>query len=270
MNPPVTLTVAGSDSSAGAGIQADLKAFAANGTYGVCAVTAIVAESPGSVLSIEAVAPDLLGKQLAAVSARHLPAAAKTGMLATASHVEVTADFFLRNPSVALVVDPVYRASAGPHLLDEHGFAFLKGHLLPAARLVTPNVAEAEFLLDTSITTRAEFESAPRRIAESFGCDALVTGGRFHGETVVTDAAWIDGDATLFSRQLLPVPDLHGTGCTLSAAIAARLASGEDLESAIRLARDYLFEAMRNHFSWGDADADAALNHFPTGIRVAE
>lgn len=270
MNPPFVLTIAGSDPSAGAGIQADLKTFAANGVHGLTAVTAVTAQSPGEFDALQAVDPALLDSQLARLVSLGPIAAAKTGLLATAANVEVCADFFSRRPGLPLVVDPVLRASAGATLLDKNGQKLLQERLLGLATLITPNLPEAETLLGKTLDTREAFESAPREIAERYGCDTLVKGGHFLGTTQVTDAAWIDGQTLLFSRNRLEAPDLHGTGCTLSAAIAARLALGEDLESAIRLARDYLHAAIREHHAWGESGGEAALNHFPNWTRIPE
>ncbi len=270
LNPPITLTIAGSDSSAGAGIQADLKTFSALGAYGVNAVTAVVAEVPGEVSQIQAVDPGLLDQQLNTLESKYPLGAAKTGMLATAENVEVVADFFRRNPEIHLVVDPVFHATAGAALLDNAGIELVKEKLLPSATLITPNIAEAESLLAHKIDSRDSFESAPRELAEKYGCEVLVKGGRFFDDDTIRDAAWLDGQLILFSRKRLEVPDIHGTGCTLSAAIAASLAFGEPLENAIRIGRDYLYEAIRQYFQWGKSDRDAALNHFPNGIRVPE
>jgi len=266
-SPPVVLTIAGSDSSAGAGIQADLKTFAALGVYGVNAVTAIVAEVPGEVAAISAVNTTLLVDQLKRVRSAFSLGAAKTGMLANGDLVGVVADFFEANRGIPLVIDPVIRAGAGSTLLDAEGLELMKERLFPLARLVTPNLPEAETLLGGQIRDAAALALAPRQLHERYGCDFLVKGGHFSGGDEVTDYAWIAGKAVIFSRPRLAVPDVHGTGCTLSAAISAQLAHGHDLPDAITRATTYLAAALAQHHRWtvGNRTIEA-LNHFPDGV----
>lgn len=267
--PPIALTIAGSDSSAGAGLQADLKAFAAHGVYGVCAVTAIVAEAPGSVTRIEALDAPLLSAQMERVASAFPIAAIKTGMLANADLVAEVASFVRSHPAIPLVIDPVLRAGAGAPLLDEGGLAVLQQELLPLARLVSPNRPEAEALLGTPIRSTADFAAAPRRIHERYGCDVLLKAGHFSDENreIISDHAWISGEALLFSRPRLRVPDVHGTGCTLSAAITARLARGESLASSIEGATRYLASCLAGHHHWdGPGGGIEALNAFPDGV----
>lgn len=266
--PPVALAIAASDSSAGAGLQADLKTFAAHGVHGVCAVTAIVAEVPGAVSRIDAVDPTLLDAQLNGVESAFPLRAMKTGMLANEALVAVVVDFVRVHPGLPLVVDPVIRAGAGVPLLDEAGVERMKSDLLPLARLVTPNLPEAERLLGCAIRSAEDFASAPRQLHERYGCDALLKAGHFDssGDTI-TDHAWIDGESHLFSRPRLAVPDVHGTGCALSAAIAARLARGEDLVAAIGGATRYLAASLAQHHRWeGRRGGIEALNAFPDGV----
>lgn len=267
--PPIALTIAGSDSSAGAGLQADLKTFAAHGVYGTCAVTAIVAEAPGSVARIEAVEPTLLSSQLERVVSAFPISAMKTGMLATAALVAEVAAFVRSHPAIPLVIDPVLRAGAGASLLDEDGLALLQRELLPVARLVTPNLPEAEVLLNAPIRSAADFAAAPRRIHERHGCDVLLKAGHVsdgNGE-IISDHAWISGEAFVFSRPRLRVPDVHGTGCALSAAITARLAWGKSLASSIEGATRYLASCLAGHHHWeGPGGGIEALNAFPDGV----
>ena len=266
---PVALTIAGSDSSSGAGIQADLKTFAAHEVYGVNAVTAIVAEVPGEVRQYQVSDPTLLAHQLNSVASSFPIVAAKTGMLATAAHVDVVVAFFRNNPDIALVVDPVIRATAGDiPLLDDEGVEILKNELLPLANLVTPNIPEAEFLLGKKLKTPDDFQSAGDEIFARFFCDSLIKGGHACSASSrkITDYIWLEGeDPRAMSRPRLAVPDLHGTGCTLSAAVAANLAKGLSHFAAIRDASVYLFHAMENHYEWEEPTPIAALNHFPNG-----
>lgn len=267
-SPPIALTIAGSDSSAGAGLQADLKTFAAHGVHGVCAVTAIVAEVPGSVARIEALDQTLLNAQLKSVQSTFPLSAVKTGMLATEGLVSAVIDFAKAHPHLPLIVDPVIRAGAGPALLDEAGLARMMSGLLPLARLITPNLPEAEILLGSPIRSADDFAAAPRRIHKRYGCDVLLKAGHFAsvGDTI-TDHAWIDGKACLFSRPRLSVPDVHGTGCTLSAAITARIARGEELVTAIDGATRYLAASLAQHLRWeGPGGRIEALNAFPDGV----
>lgn len=188
-------------------------------------------------------------------------------MLAKGGLVEVVADFFAAHRGIALVIDPVLRASAGTPLLDDEGLEQMKTRLFPFASLVTPNLAEAEILLDEPIRDGAALALAPRRLHQRYGCDFLVKGGHFHDGDAVTDHAWIAGEAHVFSRPRLAVPDVHGTGCTLSAAIAAQVALGRDLPGAISRAADYLAAALARHHRWtvGRRTIEA-LNHFPDGV----
>jgi hydroxymethylpyrimidine kinase/phosphomethylpyrimidine kinase len=267
--PPVVLSIAGSDSSAGAGIQADLKSFAAHGVYGVCAVTAVVAEVPGSVAAIEPVTADTLRLQLDQLAGTFPLAAAKTGMLVGVPQLEMVCSFLKEHPRLPLVVDPVYRASAGKELLSDSAWDLAKLALFSRATLLTPNLAEAERLLLTRLTTEADLELAPRRIAETFGCAVLLKGGHVPGEAgdTIYDRAWIAGEGFTFPHPRLDIPDIHGTGCTLSAAIAARLALGQALPEAIARAIAYLGAALAQHHRWnGGRGAIPALNHFPDNV----
>lgn len=264
----MVLTIAGSDSSAGAGLQADLKTFAAHGVYGVCAVTAIVAEVPGDVARISPVDPTLFGLQLNRVKSAFPLRGVKTGMLHTAEVVEEIVAFCRENPDLPLVVDPVIRSGSGTPLLDDQGFEILRRELLPLARLITPNLPEAEALLGHPIAGAGAFAEAPRQIHERYGCDVLLKAGHLKSSgTAITDLAWIDGRPHEFTRPRLEVPDVHGTGCTLSAAILARLVLGASLAEAISGATAYLAAALDQHHVWMGANGPVvALNHFPDAV----
>lgn len=265
-SPPIALTVAGSDSSAGAGVQADLKAFAAHGVYGLNAVTAVVAETPGHVALASPVKPTLLEFQLKGLVSSFPISCVKTGMLATAAHVLALDAFLEQAEGVPLVVDPVFFASAGTELLDPAGIAELRERILPRATLITPNIPEAEHLLGKELASEKERSSAVRVLHEEFGCDVLLKGGHAAGPDEITDYAWIDGERLAISHRRLDVPDLHGTGCTLSAAIAARIARGEPLLSAVEGGIGYLQLCLEHHFHWPDPAATGALNHVPDGV----
>ena len=267
LTPPVALTIAGSDSSSGAGMQADLKTFAAHRVYGVNALTATVAEVPGEVARFDATDSTLLGHQLNSVSSHFPISAAKTGMLANAANVLVTAAFAQANAAIPLVVDPVIFATADSQLLSDDGVEKMKSDLLPVARLATPNLPEAEALLGSAIRDAAALAKAPRQLFERYGCDFLVKGGHLASGEVITDFAWIEGSAVAFPHPRIDVADTHGTGCTLSAAITARLALGESLEEAVRSGIEYLGRCLAAQFSWpGSRGPITALNHFPDGV----
>lgn len=266
-SPPFALTIAGSDCSAGAGIQADLKTFAAHGVYGLSAITAIVAESPGTVTAASPVDPTLLGQQLNRVMSFIQPCLVsgfciKIGMLGNAELVRVVIDFLQENPDFPVVIDPVIRASAGAELLSPDGIELLKSGLLPLATLVTPNLPEAEILLGEQLSPR----EAAREITERFGCSTLVKGGHAATEESVVDFAHIDGKSFAFPHPRLDVPDLHGTGCTLSSAIAARIAIGDGLSNAVEKGIAYLIATMSQHLHWTGSDKTRALNHFPDDV----
>ncbi|MEO0415810.1 MAG: hydroxymethylpyrimidine/phosphomethylpyrimidine kinase [Verrucomicrobiota bacterium] len=238
---PVVLTIAGSDCSAGAGIQADLATFQRCGVYGVSAVTAVVAQRPGHVAASKAVDPELLAAQLDEVAQAFPLAAAKTGMLASAENVQVVADFFEQHADIPLVIDPVFKATAGASLLPDSAVDLMKQSLFPRAQLVTPNLPEFD------------------RLGSDLKTNVLVKGGHASGDQI-TDKAFIDGEEYRFTRQRLKVPDLHGTGCTLSAAIAAALGMGMELIDAIDFGIDDLTHVMEHFHQWGDTAALGRLS----------
>ena len=190
-------------------------------------------------------------------------------MLVNGDLVGVVVDFFEANRGILLVIDPVIRAGAGTVLLDAKGLELMKARLFPLARLVTPNLPEAETLLGGPIRDAAALALAPRQLHEHYGCDFLVKGGHVSSGDEVTDYAWIAGETLVFSRPRLVVPDVHGTGCTLSAAIAAQLAHGRDMTGAILRATAYLAATLAQHHRWtvGDRTIEA-LNHFPDGVEL--
>ena len=264
-SPPVALTIAGSDSSAGAGIQADLKTFAAHGVYGVNAITAIVAEAPGSVSQIQPTDPSLLTAQLGHVSTSFPISAIKTGMLATGENVVAVARFIEANPAIPVVVDPVMRATAGEALLDESGRDRLGEDLIPLATLITPNLPEVAALLEKCEDSIMPAEAA-LQLFETFGSSFLVKGGHTTGENTIVDYACIGGNVIELPHERLAVADIHGTGCALSSSIASRLALGQPLLEAISGAVSYLTSALAAHFSWPQSGGSEALNHLPNSV----
>ena len=248
---PVALTIAGSDCSGGAGIQADCRTFERLGIFPTTAVTAIVAQSPGNVREFEIVSPQIFRVQLEEIGKTFPLAAAKTGMLGNGDILRATADFFRENREIPLVVDPVVKASAGVDLIDDESLELAKDELFPRATLVTPNRMEAESILGNSIRSRADFEKAAESINSRFGCAVLLKGGHFEPEKgEVMDVLCVEGESGIFRSPRLAVPDLHGTGCVLSAAIAAGLAKKMPLVEAVREARKNLRKWMENHHGW--------------------
>ncbi|HEX5068984.1 MAG TPA: bifunctional hydroxymethylpyrimidine kinase/phosphomethylpyrimidine kinase [Vicinamibacterales bacterium] len=238
------LTIAGSDSSGGAGIQADLKTFAAHGVFGMSAITAVTAQNTQTVTRVLALSPDMVTAQIEAVIADITPDAIKIGMLANAGIAEAVALALRRYRLSNVVLDTVMIAKGGARLLDEdEAIDVLKERLLPLAAVVTPNVPEAEALTGMTIETVNDLERAARSLIEMGARAALVKGGHLEGPAI---------DVVHDGRQMIRLESprigtrhTHGTGCTLSSAIAARLALGDDLEAACRAAKTYVTEAIR-------------------------
>lgn len=257
--PPVALTIAGSDSSAGAGIQADLKTFAAHDVYGLCAVTCVVAETPGRVVSVAPIAAQNVREQIEVLLANFPVAAAKTGLLHTAEIVSIVAAA-LRLRKIPLVVDPVIIATSGDPLLRADAVARYETELFPLAALVTPNMAEAGHLLGRPIGTLADMREAGEALTRKYSTTVLLKGGHLRGERAV-DLLFSPEGIREFDAPFIPHVATHGTGCTYSAAITAQLATGERLGDAIAKAKRYVTRAIEHHFAWGNGVN--ALNHRP-------
>lgn len=241
---PSVLTIAGSDSSAGAGIQADLKTLAALGVYGTCAITAVTAQNTLGVTAVHEVPPAVVAAQIDAVVTDIRPQAVKTGMLASAAIVEVVAERVRQHRLPHLVVDPVMVSKSGAQLLRENAVSLLRSLLLPLAELVTPNLPEAEALTGRSVATEDETRRAAREIVALGPRAVVIKGGHRPGE-IVTDLFY-DGEAFLeFSAPRVHTRSTHGTGCTFASAIAAYLAQGHPLPEAVGRAKEYLTEALR-------------------------
>ena len=245
----VVLTVAGSDSGGGAGIQADLRTFAAHGVHGTSAITAVTAQNSVAVLDWVALEPRMVVAQMEAVASDMDVAAVKTGMLATAAIVSAVAGAIERLRLPLVVVDPVMVAKSGDRLLDRDAETAYRERLLPLATVVTPNLPEAEALLGRPVRTLVEMREAARALRAMGPRAVVVKGGHLEGDAV--DVFW-DGERV----EDLPAPRIdtrntHGTGCTYSAAIAARLALGEPPLDAVRGAKAYLTEAIRGSYAVG-------------------
>ena len=241
---PVTLTIAGSDSGGGAGIQADLKTFASLGVHGTSAITCITAQNPEGVRGIQACSVEIVRCQIEAVFDELPPAAVKTGMLYAAPIIRVVAEFFHRHQRVPLVVDPVMVSTSGAQLLKPVAVKTLCAELLPLATLVTPNLDEAEILVGEKLTSVTDLRAAARELHRRFGCAALVKGGHLRGLKEAVDIFYDGRQELLLSAPFIRGVSTHGTGCTYSAAIAGRLARGCSLPRAVQQAKEYITQAI--------------------------
>jgi hydroxymethylpyrimidine kinase/phosphomethylpyrimidine kinase len=247
---PIALSIAGSDSGGGAGIQADLKVFEAFRVHGVVAITCITAQNPRAVLRVQPVAVSTLEAQIEAVCDALPPGCVKTGMLFSKRLIDVVADALVsRLRGIPVVVDPVMVATSGARLLQAGAFRVLCDRVLPLASLVTPNLAEAEWLVGGAIRDEEGMSHAARLLHQRFGCAALVKGGHLAGNSLATDFLFDGRNEFLFSTPRIAGVATHGTGCAYSAAIAACLARGEALARAIGLAKDFIAGAIRYHRS---------------------
>ena len=262
MTPPYlrrAITIAGSDSSAGAGIQADLKTFAALEVYGVSAITAVTAQNTLGVIAIAPLPADIVAAQIEAVGGDIELHATKIGMLATAAIVEAVMATIdeLELPNV--VVDPVLVSTSGEVLLDGDGVEVMKAELLPRALVVTPNIPEAEVLSGCQIQSQEDLQEAARRIHDLGPSAVIIKGGHAKGNQVV-DVLY-DGDVFLEMRtDRVPASHIHGTGCTFASAVAGYLALGLPLDEAARRAQSYVAGAIRHAFSVGQGQH--FLDHF--------
>ena len=246
----IAMTIAGSDPSAGAGIQADLKTFAAFGVYGISAVTAITSQSTTRVSNCAVVDTEHVRSQIEQLFEDCAVSAVKTGMLANADIVGVVADALSRARQSNVVVDPVIAASSGRTLLTPDGVSVLKTRLLPLATVVTPNVAEAAELSGTAVRSRDTAREAAHRIASLGPRGVLITGGHMEGPEAV-DLLLYEGRFTEFAAPRTAGADVHGTGCTLASAIAAGLALGDDVPTAVRQAKQYVTAAIEHAIAVG-------------------
>lgn len=248
---PVALTIAGSDSGGGAGLQADLKTFAACGVHGTTVVTAVTAQNPHAILAVASCPPRLLAQQLDAVFSELPPAAVKTGLLVNARQIRVIAEILARHPRIPLVVDPVMVATSGRRLLATSALRTLCQTLLPRATLLTPNLAEAAILAGRTIRNLDEMCTAAREIYTRFGCAVLVKGGHLTGRSEATDCLFDGTKVWLLPSRRISGVTTHGTGCTLSAAICAGLARGESLPKAVQQGKKFVTRAIRQSYRCG-------------------
>ena len=251
------LTIAGSDSSGGAGIQADIKTMTANGVYAMSAVTALTAQNTQGVYAIAETTPQMFLQQLDAVFNDIFPDAVKTGMLFSAALIEATAERLSYYGAHNVVVDPVMVATSGTRLISENAVTALKEKILPIADVVTPNIPEAEVLSGMRIADKYEMEQAAKGIYERYGCAVLLKGG--HSINDANDLLYKSGKMTWFEGVRISNPNTHGTGCTLSSAIASNLAKGYTLKDSIKLAKEYICGALSAMLDLGKGSGP--LNH---------
>ncbi|PYM49214.1 MAG: bifunctional hydroxymethylpyrimidine kinase/phosphomethylpyrimidine kinase [Candidatus Rokuibacteriota bacterium] len=260
MSIPKALTIAGSDSGGGAGIQADLKTFSAYRVFGLSVITAVTAQNSVGVQGVENLAPAFVARQLRSVLEDFGVDAAKCGMLSVAPIIEAVAGALAEHPIDKLVVDPVMVAKSGDSLLQPDAVEALIRHILPLALVVTPNLPEAEVLSGMTVANREEMEEAARRIGKLGARHVLVKGGHLKGDAV--DILWNGREVTAFQVPRVESSNTHGTGCTFSAAIAAGLAKGRPLGEAVREAKAYVTKAIREGFALGRGVGQ--LRHFLT------
>ncbi len=271
MTPTVALTIAGSDSGGGAGIQADLKTFAAHGVYGTCAVTAVTAQHTAAVLQVVTLEPDAVLAQVHAVLADLPPAAVKTGMLATPAIVRAVGDLAARQLLPCLVVDPVLVSTSGHELMEPGGVEAYRELLLPYAEVATPNLREAALLAGcdvedlADVETLAEVAEALRQLGTGM---VVVKGGHLPGDVSADVVAGPGGVVVLDSPRVETRND-HGTGCSLSAAIAAQLALGSSPQRAVERAKDYVHRALRGAAGWQLGQGHGPIDHFGWSERAA-
>ena len=236
------LSIAGSDSSGGAGIQADIKTMSAHGVFAMTAVTALTAQNTTGVTDIMETTPAFLAAQLDAVFTDIYPDAVKIGMVSSAELIAVIAEKLTEYGAKHTVVDPVMVATSGAPLLRPDAVEALRTKLLPLAEVATPNIPEAEILANMTIASPEDMEAAAKIISDRYGCAVLCKGG--HDLNDANDLLWKDGTARWFRGRRIDNPNTHGTGCTLSSAIASNLARGMDLETAVDRAKAYISGAL--------------------------
>ncbi|GHT65136.1 hydroxymethylpyrimidine/phosphomethylpyrimidine kinase [Bacteroidia bacterium] len=259
---PAALTIAGSDSGGGAGIQADLKTFSALGVYGTSAITAVTAQNTQEVRAIETLSPTIIRQQVEAVLDDITVDAVKTGMLPTPEIIETVASLIDQYHIKNVIVDPVMVATSGARLADSGIAEAFRKHLFKRALLITPNIPEAEALSGITIQTEADFQKAADIMMEQ-GCRAvLIKGGHFTGDRV-TDILFgpEKGESAVMLSSRIESSNLHGTGCTFSSAIAANIALGWDLANAVRRAKTYIFLAIKNGSGFTTGKGYGPVNH---------
>ena len=256
---PVALAIAGSDSGGGAGIQADLKTFAALCVHGTSVITCLTAQNPRRVIAVEPCSSDIVRQQIEAVFEELRPAAVKTGMLYSAEIIRVVVDGFKNKQGIPLVVDPVMVSTSGAVLLKPSAAKTLQSQLLPLATLITPNLDETEILTGHKIASVEDMRQAARELQTQLGCAVLVKGGHLRGVRDAVDIFFDGRTELLLNAPFVRGVSTHGTGCTYSAAIAAALALGHDLPRAVEIGKYHVTAAISRSYRVGK---HFALGHF--------
>ncbi|WP_287284760.1 bifunctional hydroxymethylpyrimidine kinase/phosphomethylpyrimidine kinase [Treponema sp.] len=251
------LTIAGSDCSGGAGIQADLKTFAANGVYGMSVITALTAQNTTGVYGIKNTEPEFVKKQIDCVFTDIRPDSVKIGMAGSSETIDVISQVLAFYSAKNIVVDPVMVSTAGTKLLDRDSVSVLTKKLFPLATLVTPNIPEAEIICGLEIAKPADMEKAAAFIYEVFGCSVLIKGG--HLTKTADDFLLTEGKGEWLYSERIDNPDTHGTGCTLSSAISANLSLGYSLKESVKNAKAYITGAIKSMMCLGKGSGP--LNH---------
>ena len=251
------LTIAGSDSSGGAGIQADIKTMTANGVFAMSAITALTAQNTTGVYGIMEVTPEFLANQLDCIFTDIRPDAVKTGMVSSSALIEVIAQKLTQYKAENLVIDPVMVATSGAKLISDEAIETLKGKLLGLATLITPNIPEAQVLSGMDIRTAEDMERAAKAIYEAYGCAVLCKGG--HQLNDANDLLYSKEGARWYQGRRIANPNTHGTGCTLSSAIASNLAKGCGLDEAVERAKAYISGALAAMLDLGKGSGP--MNH---------
>ena len=251
------LSIAGSDCSGGAGIQADLKTMTMNGVYAMSAITALTAQNTTGVRAIQESTPDFLKQQIDAVFEDIYPDAVKIGMVASSELICVIADRLRYHKANNIVIDPVMVASAGSSLMKQNAVQTLIQELLPISTLVTPNIPEAQVLSGLSIETKEDMVTAAKQIGDNYHCAVLLKGG--HSINDANDLLYANGELQWFEGKRIDNPNTHGTGCTLSSAIASNLAKGYTLSESVQRAKDYISGALAAMLDLGEGSGP--MNH---------
>lgn len=251
------LTIAGSDSSGGAGIQADLKTMTVHGVYGMSVITALTAQNTMGVSSILEATPEFVGQQLDCIFTDIYPDAIKIGMVSNSKIIDVIVEKLKQYDAKNIVVDPVMIATSGSRLLSDEAMEAIVGKLIPIADIITPNIPEAQALCEMSINSTKDMEEAAKKISEMLKGAVLIKGG--HLSDTADDLIYIDGRPIWVRGERIENPNTHGTGCTLSSAIACNLAQGLDVERSVIYAKDYLTGALKADLNFGKGRGP--LNH---------
>ena len=262
------LTIAGSDSGGGAGIQADIKTMTMNGVFAMSAITALTAQNTTGVQGIFEVTPEFLKKQIDSIFTDLRPDAVKIGMVSSSPLVTAIAERLRFYHAEKIVVDPVMVATSGARLINEDAIETLAGELFPLADLLTPNIPEAEVLSGRKIRTVEEMEEAAEFIGERFGSAVLLKGG--HAVNDANDLLWFRGEHKWFCGKRIDNPNTHGTGCTLSSAIASNLAKGFAMDEAVERAKAYISGALSAMLDLGEGSGPMAHNFALTGVFAEE